>query len=273
MAIYQTSDAPAIGPIRSGRLYFIGWATEWHALYVHVGGAPNALAFLRQNTGTLIYNADQYVWGNAGYMWRITRRFAPHNVYSSGAKLEQLAARVKATAPQTTSPYTFEDDAVPALRPVSGSIVVPYLLNRISYTYDPKTNRYRRAVTGEKMQVDAGTKTAVAPANVIVLKMTVGPLVNAPGASTNQEKGRLELGYIGSGAALVFNNGGVVKARWSKASNAEPTLLTYASGPQAGQPVPLVRGQIFFQVVSTSTVVTYRIGGVTASATIGPRLI
>lgn len=94
---------------------------------------------------------------------------------------------------------------MPALRPVSGSIVVPYLLNRISYTYDPTTNRYRRAVTGAKVQVDAGTKTAVAPANVIVLKMTVGPLVNAPGASTNQEKGRLELGYIGSGPALVFN--------------------------------------------------------------------
>ena len=41
-------------------------------------------------------------------------------------------------------------------------------------------------------------------------------------------KGRLELGY----------NGGVVTARWSKASISAPTLLTYASDPNAGQPVP-----------------------------------
>jgi hypothetical protein len=270
MAIFQTTDAPAIGPVRSSRLYFVGWAAEWRAMYVHVGGAPDALAFLHQNTGTLIYGADQYRWGNAGYLWRISTRFAPHNVYTSGAKLEQLAARLKATAPQTTSPYTFEDDALPALRPVSGTIVVPYLANRISYTYDPKTNRYRRAVTGAKVQVDAGSKTVVAPANVIVLKMAVGPLVNAPGASTNATKQCLELGYIGSGTALVFNNGGVIKARWSKASNAAPTLLTYVSGPNAGQPVALVRGQIFFQVVSTSTTVTYKIGGFAAAATTRP---
>jgi len=270
MAIFQTTVAPAIGPIRSSRLYFIAWAAEWKAMYVHVGGAPNALAFLRQYNGKLIYNADQYVWGNAGYMWRITTRLAPHNVYSSGTKLDQLAVRLKAAAPETGSPYTFEDDALLAQRPVSGSIVVPYLANRITYTYDPTTNRYRRGVTGQKVQVDAGSKTVVAPANVIVLKMTVGPLVNAPGQSTNAKKGRLELGYLGSGSALVFNNGGVVKARWSKASNAAPTLLTYASGPNVGQPVPLVRGQIFFQVVSTSTKITYTIGGVAATATVGP---
>jgi hypothetical protein len=125
-------------------------------------------------------------------------------------------------------------------------------------------------VTGAKVQVDAGSKTVVAPANVIVLKMAVGPLVNAPGASTNATKQRLELGYIGSGTALVFNNGGVIKARWSKASNAAPTLLTYASGPNAGQPVALVRGQIFFQVVSTSTTVTYKIGGFAVAATTRP---
>ena len=84
-------------------------------------------------------------------------------------------------------------------------------------------------------------------------------------------KRRLELGYIGSGNALVFNNRGVVKARWSKASNSAPTLLTYASGPNAGQPVPLVRGQIFFQVVSTSTKIRYTIGGMVATASVGPR--
>ena len=161
MAIFQTTDAPAIGPVRSSRLYFVAWATEWKAMYVHVGGAPNALAYLQANSGKTIYNADEFRWGgSAGYLWRITTRFAPHNVYTSTVKMDQLETRLKATAPQTTSPYTFKDDALPSQRPVSGSIVVPYLANRISYTYDPATNRYRRAVTGAKVQVDAGHQPA-----------------------------------------------------------------------------------------------------------------
>ncbi len=271
MAIFQTTDAPAIGPVRSSRLYFVAWATEWKAMYVHVGGAPNALAYLQANNNKTIYNADEFRWGGgAGYLWRIKTRSAPHNVYTSTVKMDQLEARLKATAPQTTSPYTFEEDALPSQRPVSGSIVVPYLANRISYTYDPATNRYRRAVSGAKVQVDAGTNQPVAPANVVVLMMSVGPLVNAPGASTNQEKHRLELGYVGHGNALVFNDGQVVKAIWSKASTTAPTLLTYASGPQAGQPVPLVRGQIFFQVVATGTTITYKIGSLPPPPPPGP---
>jgi hypothetical protein len=261
MAIFQTTDAPAIGPVRSSRLYFVAWASEWKAMYVHVGGAPNALAYLHADTGKTIYDADEFRWGGAaGYLWRITTRSAPHNVYTSTVKMDQLETRLKATAPQTTSPYTFEDDARAAQRPISGSIVVPYLANRISYTYDPRTNTYRRAVTGSKVQVDAGTNEVVAPANVVVLMMTVGALVNTPSNQTNEKKHRLELGDVGHGSALVFNNGQVVKATWSKATMTAPTLLKYASGPQAGQPVPLVRGQIFFQVVATGTTITYKVG-------------
>ena len=86
MAIFQTTDAPAIGPVRSSRLYFVAWATEWKAMYVHVGGAPNALAYLHANTGKTIYDADEFRWGgSAGYLWRITTRSAPHNVYTSTA--------------------------------------------------------------------------------------------------------------------------------------------------------------------------------------------
>jgi hypothetical protein len=247
--------------VRSSRLYFIGWAAEYRALYVHVGGAPNALAFLRQVTGRLVYDADEFRWGGkAGYLWRITTRYAPHNVYSSGAKLQALAKRVGATDPLAKAAWTYADDAAYAARPTSGSIVVPYPYNRISYTYDPFTNRYRRAVTGEKTQTDAGTKQVIAPANVVVLKMQIGALANTPSAITNAKKHRLEVQYTGSGTALVFNNGRVIQARWSKASDAAPTLLTYASGPLKGRPVPLVRGQTFVQVVQTSLKVTWTIG-------------
>jgi hypothetical protein len=261
MAIFQAGDADAIGPIRSTRLYYVGWASEWNALYVHVGGAPNALAFLRQNDKRLVYNADEFRWGPAtGYMLRIRERFAPHNVYSSTTLLRQLAD-VRGARSQIDHPaWTFIDDAPLETRPDGGSVVVPYLANRVEMHYDRVSNRYLRSVTNEKLQIDVGNGQPVAPKNVVVQFVTVGRLSNRPGESNNIKKGRLELGYIGSGRAIVMRNGEVISATWSKKADAEPTLFRYASGPQKGEPVALVRGQIFIQVVPTTMKVVAKAG-------------
>src|SRR5574340_120687 len=205
MALFQTQSPPAIGPVRSSRLYFVAWAEEWRALYVHAGGAPNALAELRAQNGQLIYDGDEFRWGGgAGYLWRITTRFPPHNVYSSGDKLRALAQRVGATAPQAASPWTFVDDPPPGTRPAGGTIAIPYLENRISYAYDRATDRYLRSVSGASPQVDVGTDQTIAPASVVILRMSEGRLQNAPGQPNNVVKGRLDIGYLGSGQALVF---------------------------------------------------------------------
>lgn len=258
MLVYQAGDASSIGPIRSARRYFAGWASEWRALYAHVGGAPNALAYLAQANGTLLWNADEFAWPT--YMWRITQRQAPHNVYTTSAKLRQLATRLKATSTFSTPAWTFTDEAPLASRPIGGTISVPYLANGVSYRYDRTTNRYRRYVSNWEPEIDAATHLQVAPADVIVQFVAVGPLANAPGQPTNETKGRLELGYIGSGRALLFRDGKAIASRWSKSSDGSPTRFLYASGSLKGTPVPLVRGQIAIQVVPLDMKVTYTLG-------------
>ena len=256
LALYQSRPAPSIGPIRSSRRYFLGWAAGWKPLYAHVGGAPNALAAIRAMNGSSIWDADEFVY--ASYMPRIATRFPPHNVYSSTSQLDALASRLGVPAAPPTS-WTFEDPSPAADRPVGGSLIVPYPAGVIGYGYDAVSNRYLRSVDGTP-QLDAGTNARVAPADVVVMYVAVGPLANSPGESTNQAKGRLEVGYIGSGSALVFANGVEVAARWSKASDDAPLLFTFRSGPNLGQPVPFVRGQVVIQVVPTGTRVTYRAG-------------
>jgi Protein of unknown function (DUF3048) N-terminal domain/Protein of unknown function (DUF3048) C-terminal domain len=263
MALYQTASAPAVGPIRSSRLYFVGWAAQWHALYAHVGGAPNALVALQQLNGSLVWNADEYVW--ASYMPRIATRVPPHNVYSSTTQLEALAKRLAVPAAPAPS-WSFVDPAPPARRPATGALQVPYPAGVITYEYDPATDRYLRSVDGVA-QVDPVTGARVAPFDVVVIYVSVGPLVNQPGQPTNQLKGRLELGYTGSGQALVLRDGVAVDATWSKASDGAPLLLTQASGAGAGTPVLLVRGQVVIQVVPEGTVVTVA----SATAPRGPR--
>lgn len=254
MALYQSQTAPAIGPVRSSRRYFVGWAAEWRPLYVHVGGAPNALEALHQENGHLLWDGDQFAYPQ--YMPRITARVAPHNVYSSTAELDALAQRL-GVPPAPAAAWTFADPVPAAERPASGSIVVPYPAGVMSYTYDPSTDRYLRSVDGAA-QVDAGTGQRVAPYDVVVLYVSIGPLLNEPGQTTNQAKGRLEVGYTGSGPALVMRDGLEIPATWSKASDAAPLLLTYRGGPNAGAPIPLVRGQVAVQVVPIGTAVTVR---------------
>ena len=258
MAIFQVNDPKAVGPVRSARRYYVGWAKEWRALYAHAGGAPNALAALRQANRKTIWDADQFRYSTT--LYRITQRPAPHNVYSTGTKLRALGRRLGAKAPFTEPLWTFKDPAELAERPVGGSIVVPYRANRITYRYDRDSDRYVRGVTGAKTQRDWTTKAVVAPSNVVVLFMGTGQLRNDALGQANEKKHRLDIRYIGTGKAIVFRDGQVIKATWSKKSETAPTRFLYASGAHKGEPVPLVRGQIAIQVVPKSTNVTWKVG-------------
>jgi len=258
VALFSEGSPPAVGPIRSSRLYFISWAAEWNAVYMHVGGSPQAMKLLlsTQGKGKVVWNADEFRVGST-YMWRIKTRFAPHNVYSNSKYMRLLVKAVHAPANVNyQSHWQFAADAPLAQRPVGGSIVVPYLANKISYTYQASTNTYLRSVTAEGKQYDVGPKVKVriAPKNVVVIYMSFAPL------NDGSHKHRLEAQFVGGGKAMFFTNGKVVKGTWKKTSITAPTLL-YGPG---GQPVTLTVGQTFVQVVPLGTVVTYKIGKVPA---------
>jgi hypothetical protein len=255
MMLFQDGMPPAVGPVRSARYYYVAWASEWNALYVHVGGSPQALDFLHSSKGRggAVFDADEFRWGGrAGYLWRTRDRFAPHNVYSDGKHLRQLAKRVGARDLPIKPAWTFGPDAVLADRPKGGTIVVPYLYNRIVYRYDRASNRYLRSVTDEAKQVDRGTGKRVAPKNVVILLMHFGPL------NDGSPKHRLEADFIGIGSAWIATNGKTVKGTWKKTSLTSPTRLF---GPN-GQPVTLTAGQTFVQVVPTGTKVSIKDGKV-----------
>jgi hypothetical protein len=265
MALFQEGNPKAVGPVRSSRLYFIAWASEWRAAYVHVGGSPQALSFLRsrKGKGSHVYDADGFRY-EGRYLWRITSRFAPHNVYTDGENLRKLAKKVGAKATTYKPAWTFAPDIAPDRRPKGGTLVVPYRANRITYKYDRKTNRYLRSVTGEKKQTDAASDSRVAPKNVIVMYVRFAPL------NDGSRKNRLEADYTGSGRAYIATNGTTIKGTWKKGSMRGKTTFY---GPD-GEPVVLTIGQTFIQVVPTGTKLTIKDGKVpppTASGNPGTR--
>ncbi len=252
MLIFQDRIPEAVGPVRSARQYYIAWASEWNAVYAHVGGSPQAMDTLRrQGNGQLVYNADEFRWGGV-YFHRTKDRFAPHNVYTSGKELRRLAARLGAKDEPMEAAWRFAPDASLALRPNGGTIATAYRANAITYRYDRDSNTYRRSVTGEKQQTDRGRDQPVAPKNVVVMLVKFGPL------NDGANKHRLEAQLVGKGTAWVATNGKTIKGEWRKKSMTAPTQFFDADG----KPVTLTIGQTFVQVMETGTKVTIKDGKV-----------
>ncbi len=242
MMIFAEGDPTSVGPVRSARLYFVQWAAEWNAVYVHVGGSPQAMAILREKgRGQLVYDADQFRWGGT-YLWRTTDRFAPHNVYSDGKRLRALGGKVGAAPLEDAEPvWKFAPDAALDLRPAGSRIDVAYRQGALSYHYDRRSNTWRRYVDG-KVQRDRANDKVVAPKNVVVMEVRFGTL----GAG---QHGRLEAANIGSGRAWIATNGAIVRGTWKKTSVVSPTRFF----DRAGKPVTLTRGQTFVQVIESGT--------------------
>jgi len=266
MLIFQEQIPTDIGPVRSARQYYIEWAAEWNALYAHAGGSPQAITTLyAKGNGQWVYNADEFRWGGR-YLWRVTDRFAPHNVYTDGKHLRQLAKRLGAKDEPLDAAWTFGPDKAAELRPDGGVIKVSYPYELITYRYDAATNTYPRYIDGSKRpQVDRADGEVVAPKNVVILRMVFGALNDG-----HPSKHRLEAQNIGKGEAWVSTGGVTVKGQWRKKSATAPTRLF---GPD-GERITLTAGQTFVQVIPMTYTFKIRDAEHTSSAAvITPRLL
>jgi hypothetical protein len=254
MLVFADQQPGDVGPVRSARYYYIAWAAEWHAVFAHVGGSPQAMATLAaQGQGQLVYNADEFRWGGI-YFRRITERASPHNAYTDGTSLRAMAARIGAKDELLPAAWQFAPDAPPDARPYGGLIRVEYPANTITYRYDRVTNTYPRGVTGAPSQTDAATGARVAPRNVVVMLMSFSSLNDG-----HPDKHRLEAKVVGSGKAWISTNGRTIQGTWTKASLTAPTQFFDA----AGEPVTLTVGQTFIQVMPLGSKITVEDGTAT----------
>ena len=241
---FQELDASAIGPVRSARLFLAHWAAEAHGALAHYGGDRITRAWMADNRRTVFTDVDGLGAGNAAYH-RISSRDAPHNAYTSSADLRRVALKLGADRLIDGSVHLrpFRDDVSVAERGSVQQIRIPYNTETIRSGFDAASDSYKRFI-GSNPQIDSMDGQQVTARTVVVLFMpfhtdsTIEPGHNRP-----------VLGFIGSGVAWIFSEGTLVKGRWSKAREGDPTLIL---GPD-GQELAFVRGRIFMQVVPTGT--------------------
>lgn len=244
LMVFQEGDATTIGPVRSARNYLAHWAAELDAAFAHYGGDLLSRNWMTANRGTLFTDVDGLGDGNGAYH-RVGSRSAPYNAYTSTEDLLRVAEQLGGDPTISTNVHLrpFREDLPASSRGTKQALLVPYNTVKVRYVYDPATNAYLRSVNGAR-HIDPMDGRQVTARTVVVLFMTFR-------TDSTIEKGhnRPVLGFIGSGNAWIYSEGTLVKGRWSKPHEGDPTLIL---GPD-GAELPFVRGRIFMQVVPIGT--------------------
>ncbi len=201
-----------IGPVRSARPYFVGWARGLSALFAHSGGSPEALAQIAQEN---IFDLNEFY--NEKYFWRDKSKNAPHNLFTSSEKLDKYL-ELKNKKQGTFLSWRFKDDEnreglsseASELSPVGG-IAINFKSPEfaVKWKYDARNNDYVRYMGGQA-HIDASGKDIRAK-NIAIMYVK---------ARVIDEKLRLKMEYIGTGKAFICLDGKCEEGEWRKKTDA-----------------------------------------------------
>ena len=216
LAIFAPDLAPSeIGPIRSARAYFLGWAKDLGATYIHVGGSPEALD-LAKNLGSS--NLDEFY--NGSYFWRASDRSAPHNVFTSGDNLNKYRTDKNESGSELI-PWQFKDSATSTMTTVS-KINIKYAEGyNVYWQYKQDTNDYYRYLDNLP-HVDTSGKN-ISAKNIIV---------HLTSFQVSDDKLRLEMSSALTGQALLCQDGNCQMGTWKKNSSIARAKYYYKNGDE-----------------------------------------
>lgn len=253
LVLYQEQQPNLVGPVRSVRPYFVDWLTPYNASVAHVGGSYKALQTVRNGQ---YRDIDQFF--NAGAYYRSSDRYAPHNVYTSFARLNALnkakgytsshfTGFVRVTPDTQAKKSIKKSSTAEAPKPAANKITVDIsssLYNPV-YTYSAKSKKYIRRYQNGTAHVDR-EQGQIAPKVVIVIKV--------PTKIGFEDGYREQMKTVGIGQGYVFQNGTVQKVTWKKAS---PKSQLHFLGSD-GKDVPLEAGQTWITAIATDRSVTWQ---------------
>lgn len=227
MAIFKDKTTARIGSVRSARHYFLDYALENDAIYVHFGWSPQAQKDVR-NLGINNMNGlyDNIFWRD--YSLGVAQE---HTAFT---KMESIKNYAVKKGYRTTSDkklllnYNVDEvnmnsreGAIPANQidiTYSGYITT-------SYTYDVENKVYLRSINGTPhMTSDENkVKQQVKTKNIIIADINNYTIDNY---------GRQTLENIGSGDGYYITNGYAVPIKWYKSSRDSQTIYRYLDGTE-----------------------------------------
>jgi hypothetical protein len=238
-----------IGSVRSAREYFMDFAANHNALFVHAGGSAEAYSQIKiRNINNLdfvnMYDLNKYWYRDAD---RRQNMGYEHSLMTTG---ELISAAIEYKGYNTEmsesfeSSFKFYDYASGETKDMSDAgsaahVVVKYhSVHSPEFIYNPETDTYTRTQYTGIVHVDAKTEEPLEFTNVLLLSLVHKDL--------NDELLHISVDSTGSGEGYYITGGKYVKIRWEKATQDTPMKL-YC---EDGTPLVMNCGKTFVNIVS-----------------------
>ena len=222
LAVFFYQHVPTlVGPVRSMRATDIGIVKPAKAVLVASGGAPPTVRRIKAAGITA------FTEGATGYE-RDSSREAPYNLFM---RLRKLAGTLKARSSVPSYLPFGEASDLPAGKPATGLAATFSGGHTTSWTYagGTYTNQNSYAAAGDRFRPD----------NVLVLRVKVGDAgyLDPAGNPVPETK------FTGTGQAMLFHGGRVVRGTWSK------TLSTTIKLTSGGKTLRVPAGRTWVELV------------------------
>ena len=225
MALFLDQNTERIGSIRSARHYYLDYALENDAIYVHHGQSPQA----QRDFSSL--DIDRIAVDNTKTGWRdnTLNVSTEHRLFTSIEKLNSGLGNIRTERKNDLllnysideldlSKYDNAKTANEVTIKYSGSVTN-------TYEYDSDAKVYKRYVNGEA-HTDYVTKEQYTFKNIITYQVRNYTI------NDGENKGRQELENIGSGTGYYISDGYAVPIKWEKSSRSSQTKYYFENGEE-----------------------------------------
>ena len=252
MALFKGQDLDKIGPVRSSRHYFLDYALENDAIYVHHGWSPQA----ESDIASLGVNNINGIQESSSDFWRVKNKTAPHNLFTSTGSILKIAGRkgYKTKSNQKSvlnyvadefdlaNKYKNENTDKNTITENAQKITIPHSnLQTVKYEYNEQEKVYTRYARN-KIQTDYVTGEPVKTKNIIITMCDNYTLTD------KENKGRQGLKNIGTFDGYYITNGKAIKIQCIKTERNKQTVYKDLEGKE----IEVNDGNTFINICPTN---------------------
>ncbi|MBR4031031.1 MAG: DUF3048 domain-containing protein [Clostridia bacterium] len=235
LALFNDASLEKVGPVRSSRHYFLDYALENDARYVHAGWSDRAAAEIRSRGINNINGIYETIF------WRDnTYNSGWHNLYTGLDKVAELSDKkgYRNTTDKKLLTYHKLDEEFEGTP--ANTLTLPYAnFYKVEFRYNEDKKAYDRYVNGSGHMSQTGD--ILSAKNIIVYKLSDVPLNDGINAT------RRDLINVGSGTGYYLSNGVATNIRWEKTGRSNQTKYTL----EDGSPLVLNPGNTYIEIFPT----------------------
>ena len=228
LALFLDQNTERIGSIRSARHYYLDYALENDAIYVHHGKSPQAQAdWQTLKVDRIEVNESTTGWRAKGLKTASGKSVAyEHTLFTSIEKLNKgVGSKRTERKNNLLLNYSIDDldlNNIEGAKEANNVSIKYSSYATSSYEYDAENKVYKRFVNN-KAHNDYVTGKQYTFKNIITYQVKNSTI-------SGDEKGRQTLQNVGSGEGYYISNGVAVPITWSKSSRDAQTVYKYKNG-------------------------------------------